>query len=150
MAWVCLYKTWAGLELRSIGEDEEAARSLGARITLWRMVAISLGGFAAGCAGAYMPIGLQYGRWFSGVTAGWGWVALGVVILGNWYPLGVMLAAYLMGVLFAARPLLPSLGIPSAMADMTPYLVVVLALVVASQLADKLGIRPPAMIWRKE
>ncbi|GAB6148062.1 ABC transporter permease subunit [Stetteria hydrogenophila] len=145
-----LYRTWLGVELRALGESEEAAESRGLRVVRLRVAAVVAGGLLAGLAGAYMSEALSYGRWYSGMTAGWGWIAVGLVILGYWHPLGVAAASLFTGALFAARPLLPSLGIPAEIADATPYLAVLAALATAATLAPRLGVTPPASVWRED
>lgn len=145
-----LYRTWLGVELRAIGESEEAARERGLRVVRLRVAAVVAGGLLAGLAGTYMATALHYGRWYSGITAGWGWIAIGLVILGYWHPIGVAIAGLLTGALFALRPLLPGMGIPAEIADAVPYLAVLAALATAARLAPRLGITPPASLWREE
>lgn len=148
-AYYVLYHTWVGVELRAVGESEEAARERGLRVTRLRLAAVTIGGLLAGLAGAYMVTELHY-RWYSGITAGWGWIAVGLVILGYWHPVGVAVASLLTGALFAVRPLLPSAGIPASIADAIPYLAVLAALATAAKLAPRLGVTPPASVWRQD
>ena len=149
-AYYLLYRTWLGVELRAIGESEKAAAERGLRVARLRASAVLAGGLLAGLAGAYMALALHYGRWYTGLTAGWGWIAVGLVILGYWHPLGVALASILTGALFAARPLLPGLGVPAEISDAVPYLAVLAALATAAKLAPRLGVTPPASLWRSE
>ena len=146
--WLALYRTYPGVVLRAVGDSPGAAAERGLPVRLVQAVAVVAAGAAAGAAGAYMTLSLSYGKWYSGVTAGWGWVALGVVVLGYWHPLGVAAASYLIGLLFASRSLLPSLGVPPEAADAAPYLAVLAALALAARLAAKAGVRPPASVWR--
>ena len=149
-AWILLGRTWLGVEIRAIGESEEYARSRGLRVDMLRSILALIAGFAAGAAGAYISIALHNGRWYSGVTAGWGWIALGIVILGYWSPPGVAVASIMTGTLLASRTLLAALGLNEAIADMTPYLAVLVALGVVSRLAEKIGVKPPSLVWRRE
>ncbi len=148
--WLVLYRTWFGVELRALGEAEEAARDRGLRVRSIRAAAIALGGLLAGLAGAYMAMGLHYARWYSGITAGWGWIAIGIVILGYWHPIGVIAASYLVGLLFASRPLMPVWGVPEQIADAMPYLAVLAALAVVTLLSERLGLTPPSIVWRRD
>ncbi len=148
--WIFLYRTWLGVETRAIGEDEASAMERGLRVTLIRSVMIIVGGFLAGLAGAYLSDAFNYGRWFSGITEGMGWIAIGDVILGYWHPLGVLLSSYFTGLLFALKPALPTIGIPAEMADATPYLAVLIALIAVTFIYKKLGITPPAGVWKTE
>ncbi len=150
LAWILLGRTWVGVEIRAMGESEEYARSRGLRVDMIRSILALAAGFAAGIAGAYISIALHNGRWYSGITAGWGWIALGIVILGYWSPPGVAIASAMTGTLLASRTLLAALGLNEAIADMTPYLAVLLALGVVSRLAERVGAKPPSLVWRRE
>jgi ABC-type uncharacterized transport system permease subunit len=131
--WIILYRTPYGVELRAIGYDEGIARERGLRVDLIRAITISTGGLMAGVAGAYMAFVLYNGRYFSGITGGWGWLAIGSVILGYWHPIGVALAAYAVSLLIVARPLIASgLGLPPTIVPITPYIAVVIALILVS------------------
>jgi ABC-type uncharacterized transport system permease subunit len=148
LMWVILYKTWFGVELRAIGEDEVFARERGLRVDLIRSITIVAGGFLAGIAGTYLSDSFHYGRWYSGITEGMGWIAIGDVILGYWHPIGVLLSSYFTGFLFAIKPLLPTIGIPSELADAAPYLAVLTALIIVTFVYKRLGITPPASVWK--
>lgn len=131
--WIILYRTPYGVELRAIGYDEGIARERGLRVDLIRAITISTGGLMAGVAGAYMAFVLYNGRYFSGITGGWGWLAIGSVILGYWHPVGVALAAYAVSLLIVTRPLIASeLGLPPTIVPITPYIAVVIALIIVS------------------
>jgi len=144
--WVALYKTVLGVELRAIGFDEVAARERGLRVDLIRGVAVLLEGALVGLAGAYMALILYGGKYFSGITGGWGWLAIGSVILGYWHPLGVAIAAYTIGLLLTLRPLLASLGL-GILATISPYIAVIIALALISIISTKKPhIRPPKVM----
>ena len=148
--WPLLYHTWRGYALRSVGESPQTAKALGVDTKRIRLYALLAEGFLAGLAGAHILLGVYYARWYSGITTGWGWLALGVVVLGYWHPLGVLVASLFTGLLFAVlQPLLAAQGIPSAVAASFPYLAVLVALVVLSALARRIGITPPATVWRE-
>jgi simple sugar transport system permease protein len=145
--YVLVFRTWLGYSIRSVGEDPEAARALGVRVELVRAATVALGGLLAGLAGAYMVLTLRQGKWFSGVTMGWGWIAIGTVILGYWHPILVALASYLVGALFVIEPILVDYGVPVALAHATPYAAVVVTLAIVAQAARRRGIRPPTQVW---
>ncbi len=147
--WFILSQTWIGVELKALGESDKLAADRGLRVLKLRSTTLLLAGILAGIAGAYMSLSLHYGRWYSGITAGWGWIAIGVVILGYWHPIGVALASYLVGVLFASRTLLASLGLHPAIADAMPYVLVIVILGVVVKLSERLGISPPSLVWRR-
>lgn len=148
LLWFLLYKTWTGVELRAIGEDETSAIERGLRVKTIRIMSIIVGGFLAGLAGTYLSNSFHYGRWYSGITGGLGWIAIGDVILGYWHPIGILISGYFTGLLFAIKPLLPTIGIPAELADALPYLSVLIALIVVTFIYKKLGITPPASVWK--
>jgi general nucleoside transport system permease protein len=144
--WFSLYRTRWGLRLRSCGENPEAARSLGVRVAPLRYEGVLLSGALAGLAGAYLSVEVTYG-WGEGQTQGLGFIALAALILSNWNPIRLMLAAFIFG--FAqAIPLRlmdsPVLRlIPDPFVRMTPYVVTIVVL------AGFVGrVRPPAAAGR--
>lgn len=149
LLYIILYRSWRGYALRSLGENEEAARMLGVDVTKMRIIALIVAGAAAGAAGAFFLAGPSNGRWSAGRAIGWGWLSLGTVILGYWHPVGVVAAAYLLGILYAVTPLLQEIGVHAAVADAVPYIVVVAALTVISWIYERAGVRPPAAVWRR-
>ena len=148
VAWLVLERSWVGVEIRAIGESEERALERGLRVKLLRAHASIFSGACAGAAGALIALSIHLGKWFSGITSGWGWLSLGIVILGYWNPVGVLGASYLVGALLYTRPLLPSLGMPAQLADAAPYIAIILLLVIVSRLGGEKA-RPPTSVWRK-
>ncbi|MEB3860807.1 MAG: hypothetical protein GSR84_01130 [Desulfurococcales archaeon] len=144
-----LYRSWLGVEIRAVGESMEHAQARGLRVAQIQGGLAIAAAFLAGVAGAYMALALHNGRWYSGITAGWGWIALGLVILGYWSPPGVLLASLLAGALLSSRTLLAAHGVNEAIADMAPYLAVLASLLVMSLVAGRRA-RPPSMVWRRE
>ncbi len=126
-------KTWRGKALTAVGISESDAKALGVNVWKVRFLALTVSGVLTGLAGAYIPLVMFEGKWFSGITAGWGWLAIGMVILGMWNPIGVYLASYFFGALFVFEPLLASM-IPLEIARTLPYVAVIVALVIASRL----------------
>ncbi len=147
LAYTYLYHSWGGYALRSIGEEPQAAQALGVRVEAYRLVAVALGGILAGVAGGYIALTIREGKWFSGATTGWGWLALGVVILGYWHPVLIALTSYLVALLFVIEPLLAVYGVPTAISSTIPYLAVVASLAIVSALARRRGIKPPTQVW---
>ncbi len=96
LVWAFLTYTRAGLTLRAIGEDHDAAHALGYRVVRMRLLAIAFGGAMAGLGGAYLSL-IRVPLWSEGMTAGIGWIALAIVVFGTWRPWRVMLGAYLFG-----------------------------------------------------
>ncbi|ABM79971.1 ABC transporter permease subunit [Hyperthermus butylicus] len=146
--YALLYRTWVGYAVRSLGEDVEAARFLGVNVAVYRLAVALTAGALAGIAGAFIFLS-RPGTWSAGVALGWGWLALGSVILGYWHPVGVAAAAYLIGLANTLIMVLEGLGVPAVVAENTPYIMVVVALALVSWLYERIGARPPALIWRR-
>ncbi len=93
--------TRAGLVLRSVGENHEAAHALGYPVRRIRFLAVLFGGAMSGLGGAYLSLAYTP-FWSQGMTAGRGWIALALVVFATWKPLRLLLGAYLFG-LFSNR-----------------------------------------------
>ncbi|BDI28175.1 ABC transporter permease [Capsulimonas corticalis] len=124
-----LSKTVAGLRLRATGEYPEAASASGVRVPRVRTLAILWGGALAGLAGAYLSIAYTNG-FVENMSAGRGFIALAVVILGRWRPAGVLIAALLFGLASALQYQFQASAshIPYQFFLALPYLLTLLAL----------------------
>lgn len=137
-----LYRTRYGLHLRAAGERPEAADALGLGVYRLRWQALLISGALTGLAGAYLTLG--YANTFvEGMSAGRGFIALSIVILGEWRPLGVALAAVLFGAAMALQFTLQAVGtgLPYQLFLALPY---VLTLVVLTLLGGQ-GRAPSAL-----
>ena len=136
-----LRRTRPGLRLRAVGEYPAAAHGAGVRVPLVRTLAVLWGGGLAGLAGAYLSIGYTNG-FTENMSAGRGFIALAVVILGRWTPGGVALAALLFGLADALHYVLNAYGaragflgaLPYQFLQALPYLLTLLALLLRSRL----------------
>jgi ABC-type uncharacterized transport system permease subunit len=146
--YLLLYKSWYGYVIRSLGEDEKAAISLGVNSKLVRLIIAIIAGSLAGIAGAILFLS-RPGTWSANVALGWGWLALGTVILGYWHPIGVAIASYLVGFIDTLTLVFEAHGIPPAIAENTPYILVMIALIIVSWIYERIGVRPPAAIWAR-
>lgn len=143
--WFLLFRTATGLRIRVVGENPEAAVSLGVSVKRVKYLAIALSGALAGMGGAYLSMG--YVSWFSrDMAAGRGFIGLAAAALGAQSPLGAMLASILFGFTDALSNYMAMLRIPSEFVQMIPYIstVVILTLYARQQTikvlkADKLG-----------
>lgn len=93
-----LARSRTGLELRAVGERPEAAHARGINVSRYRYLAAIAGGALVGVAGAAFSLDQKLG-WSDGHTAGFGWIALAIVIFGGWQPVRVALGCYLFGAL---------------------------------------------------
>ena len=110
MTWWWMYRTHAGLALRAVGESPVAAEAAGIRASRVRFAALVFGGITGGAAGATLVIA-QAGTFAEGMSAGRGFIAIAIVVLGRWHPLGVAIAALVFGAASALQFLLQSLGL---------------------------------------
>ena len=125
LAWFVLYKTVFGLRLRSVGENPEAADTLGVNVIAMRYAGVLLSGALCGIASAT----LFADKWITGMVAGRGVLALAAVIFGRWDPLGAVLASLLFGYADTFRITFESrIPIPSQFVQMFPYVLAVIVL----------------------
>ncbi|MEJ2001566.1 MAG: ABC transporter permease [Maritimibacter sp.] len=131
--WVGLKKSRAGLILRAVGENHDAAHALGYKVIRVRLLAILFGGAMAGMGGAYVSL-VRVPQWVDGMTAGAGWIALAIVVFASWRPWRILLGAYLFGGVTVLQLNLQAAGvaIPVEYLSMSPYLVTILVLVIIS------------------
>ena len=127
--WWFLFRTRTGLALRATGEAAAMARAAGVRTSLLRTLATVVGGAFAGLAGATLVLA-QVGTFAEKMTAGRGYVAIAIVVLGGWHPLGVALASLLFGAATALQFLFQAMGLklPYQLFLMLPYGLTLLAL----------------------
>ncbi|WP_371225342.1 ABC transporter permease [Roseovarius sp. 2305UL8-3] len=143
--WATLKYTRAGLILRAVGENHDAAHALGYKVVRVRVMAILFGGACAGLGGAYLSL-IRVPQWTEGMTAGAGWIALALVVFASWKAGRVLLGAYLFGGVTVLQLNLQAAGvdIPVEYLSMSPYLITILVLVIMS--ADRA--RAPASLGR--
>ncbi len=131
IAWFVLQKTTIGLKIRAVGENPEAADSLGVSVAAVRYTTVIMGGILSGIAGASISIGLL-NVFQQNMTSGLGFIAVALVYFGGWRPLGVLGGALLFSMVNSLQLWMQVLGIgiPSDLAVMLPYIltIVVLAL----------------------
>ena len=117
-----LFRTRWGLRTRAAGEHPRAADTLGVNVLRLRYRNVIIAGAIAGFAGSWFTA--TVGRFNENITAGKGFIALAVVIVGRWHPVGALGAALLFGLFDSVADKLGILntGIPSEFVKMTPYL----------------------------
>ncbi len=129
LLWWFLFRTRPGLALRAAGESGEGARAAGVRVRAVRTAAVVAGGALAGLAGATLVLA-QVGTFSERMTAGRGFIAIAIVVLGRWHPAGVFAAAILFGSATALQFVFQAsgLGVPYQLFLMLPYLLALLGL----------------------
>jgi ABC-type uncharacterized transport system permease subunit len=130
VAAVFLAHTPWGLRLRGVGEQPDAAVTLGTDATRYRIVTTLAAGLLCGCAGLQLSLG-SVTLFAENMTAGRGWIAVAAVMLGRARPLPVAAACVLFGFSDALGLKLQGEGLPSQITDVAPYLVTLAALILA-------------------
>ena len=150
VVYFIMQRSWWGLNARAAGERPSAAESAGLDVIKIRYPAVILGCILPALGGATIVLSSS-GGFVPGMTAGRGFVALGVVVLARWKPLAVLGASLMFGIAqsfqFLARDIRILAPIPSDIWLMTPYVVTILAVIFAT------GSRYPAAVgipYRKE
>lgn len=132
VAFFCffIYKTKAGLILRTLGESPEAADAVGINVFALRYLYCCIGSVMAAMGGAYLT--LKYTPvWADEMTSGKGWIALALVIFATWNPALVAVGALLFGTITVLAVYLQTwgIGIPSQFLNMLPYLCTIFVLI---------------------
>jgi simple sugar transport system permease protein len=122
LTWWGLFRTTWGLNLRATGESAEAARAAGIPVLAMKIGATLLGGALAGLGGATLVLA-QVGTFAERMTAGRGFIAIAIVVLGRWHPVGVLGAALLFGAATALQFAAQAMGValPYQLFLMLPY-----------------------------
>jgi simple sugar transport system permease protein len=139
-----IYRTHAGLGLRATGENPEAAIAAGVNGNRVQLNAILFGGFMGGIAGGTLVIA-QAGTFAEGMSAGRGFIAIAIVVLGRWSPAGVAIASVVFGLTAALQFLFQTMAwkLPYQLFLALPYILTLLAL---AGIAGR--VRPPASLGK--
>lgn len=139
VAYIVLYKTRFGLRLRSCGEHPQASASVGINVFKMRYAGVLISGLLGGIGGiVYITAGVSLWKFEVGV-AGFGFLAMAVMIFGAWHPLKIALAALLFGFLralgnvYSGFDFLASMNIPSVVYNMLPYVISLVVLAFTSK-----------------
>ena len=139
VSWVLLYKTRFGLRLMACGEHPQAADSVGINVYKMRYAGVLISGLLGGLGGiVYITAGVSEWKFENGV-AGFGFLALGVMIFGQWKPHRIALAALLFGMcralsnVYTGFDFLAALGLPGVVYNMLPYIISLLVLIFTSK-----------------
>ena len=138
-AYVVLYKTRFGLRLRACGEHPQAAASVGISVYKMRYAGVLISGLLGGLGGiVYITAGVSVWKFENGV-AGFGFLALAVMIFGAWHPIKIALAALLFGFfralgnVYSGFDFMMALNIPSVVYNMLPYIISLVVLAFTSK-----------------
>ena len=139
VSYVLLYKTKFGLRLRACGEHPQAADSVGINVYKMRYAGVLISGLLGGLGGiVYITAGVSVWKFEYGV-AGFGFLALAVMIFGSWHPLKIALASLLFGFcralgnVYSGFDFLAAMNIPSVVYNMLPYIISLVVLAFTSK-----------------
>ena len=139
VSWVLLYKTRFGLRLMACGEHPQAADSVGINVYKMRYAGVLISGLLGGLGGiVYITAGVSEWKFENGV-AGFGFLALAVMIFGQWKPHRIALAALLFGMcralsnVYTGFDFLAALGLPGVVYNMLPYIISLVVLAFTSK-----------------
>ena len=137
LSWFALYKTRFGLRLMACGEHPQAADSVGINVYKMRYAGVLISGALAGVGGLVFVIPTSTN--FNATVSGYGFLALAVLIFGQWKPWRIAGAAFFFGVMkaisaiYSGIPFLVELGIPSNIYKMIPYVATLIVLAFTSK-----------------
>jgi general nucleoside transport system permease protein len=126
LSYISIYKTKFGLRLRAVGENPEAADSLGINVNRIRYIGVLISGTLAGFGGSWLAFDQH--SFTDGMSAGRGYIALAAMIIGKWNPLGAAAACLLFGFAESFTLQFQSSGIPTQFIQMLPYLLTIIVL----------------------
>ena len=133
VVWTLLFKTRLGLHLRAVGENAEAAASVGIPVKKIKFIALLISGLLASAGGAFLSMGYMSG-FTRGMVSGRGFIALAAAAMGQLSPVPPMLASLVFGFFDALSNILAAMRIPDEFVKIIPYLATVSGLVIFSAL----------------
>ncbi|MGY6708547.1 MAG: ABC transporter permease [Rhizobiaceae bacterium] len=142
-----LYRTKAGLILRTIGESPQSAHAIGQPVIRIRYMAVLFGGAMAGIGGAYLSVAYTP-LWVENMTAGKGWIALALVVFSTWRPTRLLVGAWLFGgmTILQLQGQAFGLRVPSELLSAVPYVATIVVLVIISRNRQLLMLNFPASL----
>lgn len=126
-----IYRTPTGLRIRSVGENEDAARSVGIHIMKYKYITLTVAGALAGLGGGFMSLG--YVSFFSKeMIAGRGFIGMAAEAMGRGNPGGILLSSFIFGMADSLSVRLQMVNLPSQLVQTIPYVITIIAISVYS------------------
>jgi simple sugar transport system permease protein len=144
-----LFRTRAGLVLRSIGDNHASAHALGLNVIGIRYLAVMWGGGCAGLAGAHLSL-VYTPQWVENMSAGRGWIALALVVFASWRPIRLLAGGYLFGAMSIGQLHAQAFGIavPAQFLSALPYAATIVVLILISRNRRLTLINTPASLGK--
>lgn len=130
VSWFYLFKTPSGMRMRIVGESAKTADSLGLHVNRYKYAGILVSGILCGIAGSFLSID-HVNMFVREMTAGRGFIAVAVNILGKYNPVGILGGGLLFGFADSLQLVIPSAWVPGQILQMIPYGVTLLVIVFA-------------------
>lgn len=130
LVWFVVYRTPVGLRIRVIGDNPFMAGSMGIKVYKYQYLSLMVSGMIAALGGAYLSIG-DINMFSKEMVSGRGYIALSMVILGGWHPVGVAACGLIYGVAQSLQLRLQGVSIPPQLVQMLPYVITILVLLFA-------------------
>jgi ABC-type uncharacterized transport system permease subunit len=142
-----LFKTKAGLIVRTTGESPQSSHAIGYPVIKIRYLAVMFGGAMAGLGGAYLSLAYTP-LWVENMTAGKGWISLALVVFATWRPFRVLLGAWLFGgmTILQLQGQAMGIGLPSEILSSMPYVATIFVLVIISRNRQLLALNFPTSL----
>ncbi|WP_275782592.1 ABC transporter permease [Pararhizobium gei] len=144
-----LFRSRAGLKLRSVGDSHASAHALGINVIRTRYLAVMFGGACAGLAGAQLSL-VYTPQWVENMSAGRGWIALALVVFASWRPWRLVAGGYLFGAVSISQLYAQAsgIGIPSQFLSALPYVATIIVLILISHNRRATLINTPASLGK--
>ena len=131
VVWALLFKTRLGVRMRAVGENPDAAASVGIHVNRIKLVSLVISGALASMGGAFLSMGYMSG-FTKGMVSGRGFIAMAAAAMGQLSPVPTMIASLVFGFADALSNIMAAMRIPDEFVKMIPYATTVLGLVIFS------------------
>ncbi|WP_395546527.1 MULTISPECIES: ABC transporter permease [unclassified Lacrimispora] len=121
IGYVFMFRTTKGLRMRMVGENPQAASTVGINVTGYKYFGVLMCGLLCGMGGAYLSIG-QLDLFVDGMTAGRGYIAVVINAFGRYNPIGALLGSMFFGFFDSLQVIFQDSGVPNQVMRMIPYL----------------------------
>lgn len=149
LVWLLLFHTKLGAHIRAVGENDDAAASVGIHVMKTQVIALFLSGFLTSLGGAFMSMGYMNG-FSQNMVAGRGFIALAAASMGQLHPVLAMFAALIFGTADAISNVMAAMRIPDEFVKMIPYITTVAGLVLFSVFSKRRKAARKKKVWREE